>query len=171
MTKPAAFQATVHGFRTVPSRGVVSLTIEAPIEQHAEIARIAEHGAWVAVARIQQPKESSSPVAVASQNNAEGSPSSDAANAGDERPSAGKKSWRDLPPSQQAAIRCNEPIFIAFLKEHHADVLMLADDNAAQAVRDLCCVPSRSELNTNHQARILWTQLENQFQAWKTVDA
>lgn len=57
MTAPAAFQATVHSFRTVPSRGVLQVVIEAPIEQHSMIAGIAVHGAWIAVARIEKPNE------------------------------------------------------------------------------------------------------------------
>lgn len=63
MTDPAAFQATIHGLRTVPSRGVVQVVVEAKIEELPSIARIAEHGAWVAVARLQEPKGGADEVA------------------------------------------------------------------------------------------------------------
>lgn len=156
----AAFQATIHGFRTVPSRGVVSITIEAPIEHHAQIARIAEHGSWVAVARIQEPKQGEAHHEVTSQESAAAGQSQTS-----QRQSS-KTPWRDLPPSQQAAMRCNEPAFAAFLKENHG----YAGEDVPQAVRELCCVTSRAELNANNQARVLWHQLDNQFQAWKAAE-
>ena len=61
MSDTAAFQATIHGFRTIPSRGVLQVTIEAPIEEHARIAEIAQHGAWVAVARLEKKPEQTTP--------------------------------------------------------------------------------------------------------------
>ena len=163
MTKAAAFQATVHGFRTVPSRGVVSITIEAPIEHHAEIARIAEHGTWVAVARLKEPKEVMPDTELKS--TFETIPAQD----DQERPARGKREWRDMPPSQQAAIRCGEPVFWAFLREKYTYKPASADD-AAEAVRDLCVVPSRKDLNSNHQARAIWFAVDSAFQAWKAVE-
>src|SRR5262245_32356308 len=52
MTDAAAFRATIHGLRTVPSRKVVQVVVEAPIEHLTLIAKVAEHGAWVGVARL-----------------------------------------------------------------------------------------------------------------------
>jgi len=150
MSKPAAFQATVHGFRTIPSRSVVSITIEAPIEHHAEIARIAVHGAWVAVARLEEPKA-------------------------DKQPSApkDKKNWRDMPKSQQCAIRCGEPIFWAFLKEQHSDIIEFAPtntDECAQVVRSMCAIDSRKELDRDHAAGMFWFNLDQSFAAWKALE-
>lgn len=143
MTK-AAFQATVHGFRTVPSRGVISITIECPIEHHAEIARIAEHGAWVAVARILNPEEKIEPVQT-------------------------KKDWRDLQPTQQACMRCEEAAFTHFLRELWPDDWHETQDTA-DCVRLICGVASRSELSTNHKARVIWNQLDSQYSAWKLLE-
>src|SRR6185312_3773933 len=103
----AVFQGTIHSFKTIPSRSVVSITVECPIEQLADIARIAEHGAWVAVARLQNGKEVQvipAPQAMASPDT--GKP---------------KREWRDLQPAAQAGIRCEDPIFQAFLKEEYPD--------------------------------------------------
>lgn len=148
MSKPAAFQATIHGFRTVPSRGVVSITIEAPIEHHAEIARIAVHGAWVAVARLEEPK----------QEKAKAEPKD-------------KKNWRDMPPAQQAAIRCGEPIFWAYLKEQLGEDPPPTDaDQCAEVIRDMCGVQSRKELNDNHLARTIWFNLDQGFLAWRELE-
>jgi len=151
--KSAAFQATIHGFRTVPSRGVVSITIEAPIEQHAELAKIAVHGAWVAVARLRDPETAAAQPRQDENKNTAGA----------------KRDWRDLSPQQQAGIRCAEPIFAAFLKECRPDDWHEAPD-AAECVRLICGVQSRSELATNQKARVIWKQLDDQFSAWKALE-
>ena len=154
MTSPAAvFQGTIHSFKTIPSRSVVSITVECPIEQLADIARIAEHGAWVAVARLQNGKEVQvipAPQAMASPDT--GKP---------------KREWRDLQPAAQAGIRCEDPIFQAFLKEEYPDDFGALEGDAAQLIRLLCGVNSRVELGTRHAARVLWHSIDEQFLAWK----
>lgn len=83
-----------------------------------------------------------------------------------DKPLAGaKRDWRDLQPAQQAGIRCAEPTFRAFLREEYTYAPDTADD-AAEAVRDLCCVGSRSQLNTIQSSRVIWHQLDTKFQAW-----
>lgn len=79
------------------------------------------------------------------------------------------KAWRDLPPSQQAAMRRNEPVFAAFLKEEQPTAWREFQD-AADCVRSICCVTSRSDLNTNQGARVIWHQLDSQYQAWRTTE-
>lgn len=81
-----------------------------------------------------------------------------------------KKSWREQPPAQQAGIRCDEPIFIAFLKETYPEEWREFED-AAEFVRFYCGVKSRSELNTIHKSQDIWHQLDSQFQAWKTAES
>jgi hypothetical protein len=86
--------------------------------------------------------------------------------------------WRDLGPVKQAALRCKEPVFWAFLCEKGA-----TDDDpecydvdsekvAAVVVRTICGVSSRSELSKPgmSQARIKWYDLDNAFQAWKVKE-
>jgi len=80
-----------------------------------------------------------------------------------------KKDWRDLPPSQQSGIRCDDPLFAHFLKEQRPDDWHEAQDPAA-CVRLICGVESRSELGTNHKARVIWHQIDEQFQAWKALE-
>ena len=86
-----------------------------------------------------------------------------------DRQSAGAKrmDWRDLQPAAQAGIRCADPVFLAFLREKK---FYGTKYDAADAVRDFCCVSSRSELGTNHKARVLWHQLDEQFLAWKAME-
>jgi hypothetical protein len=80
-----------------------------------------------------------------------------------------KMDWRDMQPAAQAGIRCEEPIFVAFLKEQY-EIAWGNIPDAAALVRWICGVKSRSELGTNHKARVLWKQLDDQFQAWKALE-
>lgn len=85
----------------------------------------------------------------------------------------GKQNWRDMLPSAQSAIRCNEPTFWAYLHEYHTEVVpeKLTDaDSCAAAVRVMCGVGSRSELNTKQASRVIWQQLDSGFQAWKALE-
>jgi hypothetical protein len=139
--RAAAFQGTIHSFKTIPSRSVVSISIEVDIGQLADVARIAEHGAWVAVARIQKVKEETTVPAP-------------------------KRDWRDLQPAQQAGIRANDALFVAYLKEQRPDDWHEAADDPAACIRLICGVHSRVELGTDHRARVMWHSLDNAFQAW-----
>lgn len=80
------FKATIHGVRTLPSRKVVQIVVEAPIEELAHIASVAEHGAWVAVARLEPPGKEEP----------------------DDKPARAKSL------SQQAGALCANPVFRAF---------------------------------------------------------
>lgn len=86
----------------------------------------------------------------------------------DETPKETKREWRDLKPSAQAGIRCDEPAFKTFLGEEYS-FEWEESFTTADAVRRLCEVKSRSELNTVHAARVLWHQLDEQYQAWKLM--
>lgn len=81
--------------------------------------------------------------------------------------------WRELGPAKQAGIRCKDPVFWAYLREgmHHY-VEVDDEDSAAEAVRDICGVASRSDLNKPGQsaARLKWHDLDFAFQAWKVME-
>jgi hypothetical protein len=80
--------------------------------------------------------------------------------------------WRDLGPVKQAALRCKEPVFRAYLAEHYEETIIDGEEAAAEAVRYICGVSSRSELSKPgmSQARIKWYDLDNKFQAWKAKE-
>ena len=82
----------------------------------------------------------------------------------------GKLDWRELQPAAQAGIRCADPVFRKFLYEMHSWDAS-DEDVAAEWLRSFCGVRSRAEFGTNHRARVLWKQLDDQFLAWKHVDA
>jgi len=78
--------------------------------------------------------------------------------------------WRDLGPTKQAALRCKEPVFWAFLREGILHFSEVRDEaSAAAAVRNYCGVASRSEFSKPgfHKSRTLWHGLDSEFQAWK----
>jgi len=81
-----------------------------------------------------------------------------------------KMDWRELQPAAQAGIRCDDPIFWKFLDEEYRMHTENSND-AAFGVRSICDVVSRSDLGTNHKARVLWHKLDEHFQAWKLIDA
>lgn len=157
---PTAFKATYSDWKLVKTRGVVQIVFEVPLAE-ADAAYellggmpIVANERWFGIAAITQeahakPRQTSSP----------------------DTPTGGAKrmDWRDMQPAAQAGIRCADPVFWKFLDEEHS--LQPADaEEAAYCVRHFCGVKSRSELGTNHKARVLWKQLDDQFSAWKALE-
>jgi hypothetical protein len=96
MSDAAVFKGTIGALRTIGGRKVIAVTVEVPIEEQSTVAKIAEHGAWVAVARI----------------NAEETP----------KPAQKeKRRWETLSVGEQAGIRCGERDFQRWLGVNNAD--------------------------------------------------
>lgn len=82
-----------------------------------------------------------------------------------------KTPFRDLPPSQQAGIRCNDPAFYDWvMKQPWADgrawgETTSAADIAAEFIREECRVSSRAHLDNHAMPREVWHSLNNQFEA------
>ena len=159
-----AFKAVYADWKLIKTRSVVQVVFELPVEQADQAYEVlggmpvAAKERWFGVAAIRNPE--ASPGASVSQPDPVEQP----------RPDRAKKDWRDLPPSQQAALRCNDPKFRAFMTEKHG-LVSVSSDGAASAVRLICSVKSRSELDTEHRSRVIWKQLDDQFQAWERVGA
>jgi hypothetical protein len=153
-----AFRATYSDFKLVKTRKVVQIVLEVPVEQANNVLDVLggmpdpSRETWVGVAPLHpdatQPQPKASPAAGAKR---------------------GVRPWVEIAPPTQAGIRCDDPVFVSFLKEERADDWHEAQD-AAECVRMICGVQSRSELATNHKARVMWKQLDDQFQAWKAVE-
>jgi hypothetical protein len=80
--------------------------------------------------------------------------------------------WRALGPVKQAGIRCKDPVFWAYLRETWEGAMFAPvhdEESAACAVRDICNVLTRSDLGKPgfQDARILWFDLDQKYQAWK----
>ncbi len=88
----------------------------------------------------------------------------------DKPPAATKREWRDLRPAQQAGMRCEEPAFIAFLKEERAADWRESADDPAACIRLICGVSSRAYIEKDHRSLVIWKQLDDQYRAWKAVE-
>lgn len=151
-----AFRATYSDFKLIKTRQSVQIIFEIPL-QDVDTALDVLGGMpdpskerWFAVAPLRadhvQPRSVS-----------------------DKPPTGAKQNWRDMQPAQQAGIRCAEPIFQAFLQERYPEEWREGRETA-ECVRLICGVTSRSELGTNQKARVLWHQLDEQYQGWKVVE-
>lgn len=80
-----------------------------------------------------------------------------------------KQLWRELGATKQAALRCRDPIFWAFLEEEKS-FQVRSEEEAADSVRRWCGVASRADLARETDARIAWLGLDNHFQAWRAAN-
>jgi hypothetical protein len=86
-----------------------------------------------------------------------------------------KQAWRDMGATKQAALRCNDPVFWAFLNENNFDGIkghVTDATDAADAVRMLCNIETRSDLDKPGfvEQRRVWYHLDNSFQAWRAAE-
>lgn len=153
-----AFRATYSDFKLIKTRQSVQIVFEIPL--HDVDAALEVLGGmptpsserWFGIAPLTAPA-SARPQPVP-----------------DKPPAGAKRDWRDLQPPQQAGIRCGEEAFVTFLKERYSGEWREAT-GAAECVRIICGVNSRAELATNHASRVLWHQLDSEYQAWMRVVA
>ena len=138
MSNAAAFRATIHGLRTVPSRGVLQVTIEAPIEQLQHVAKIAEHGKWVAVARI---AETAAVVPAEKE----------------------RRAFTDMSPAQQAGMLCADRAFRLFLAEKF-DMPLPDPEEAANVIRHHCKVKSRKDITADNAG---WSDIVLAYRLWQ----
>lgn len=154
---PTAFKATYSDWKLVKTRQVVQIVFEVPLaEADAAYELLGGMPApaserWFGIAAIRNP-ESAKPQSVT-----------------DKLPTGAKRDWKDLPASQQAAIRINEPVFAAYLAEQHPDEWHETGE-ADACLKFMFKIESKTELLTNHKALTLWRTMENHYQAWKQVE-
>lgn len=150
-TPPAAIQATFSDWRTVKSRKALQLILEVPIEQTEAVltalgAPMPDQPKWVAVALLQEPEEDEQP-----------------------KPEGPRRRWHEMPASQQAGILCADPQFHQWVAQALFPTAIgfkphvKADVKCAEWVREQCGVISRSELDTDPEARAKWDALVSQF--------
>ena len=75
------------------------------------------------------------------------------------KPAHDKKRWSELPLSQQAAIRCNEPGFWQYMGVSNAE-------EAAMCVREMCLVKSRKDIVEGSQAGQRWSDFDSGYLSW-----
>lgn len=84
---------------------------------------------------------------------------------GDDEQPKGRTDWRELQPAAQAGIRCADKRFQDYLAVEYGFDGETAEQ-AAETVRSICGVKSRSELSSNHKARVIWHQLDAAYLQW-----
>jgi hypothetical protein len=146
MTQPAALSGDYVDLKFIKTRNVAQVVIEIPIEAADQF--VADFGTPNAAKSV--------PVAIArlvKQRAIATSPET-----------KDRQKFRDLPPAQQAAMRCNEPAFWKYL----ASLGTRAEtaDDAATYVRQWCLVRSRSDLNNNAKAMEAWSRLNEAYELW-----
>ncbi len=153
MEAPAAIVGTFSDLKTVKTRSVVQMIIEVPIEHGEQI--IAAFGfprpgdeVPVAVARLDPEKASASPAA----------------------PEKVKKHFYELPLSQQAALRCQDERFWAWLTAP-SDEAVLDTETAAARVRGICGVKSRAEFDSDGHGCHKWIALNEQYEKFAGLSA
>lgn len=77
-----------------------------------------------------------------------------------------KRPWAEMLPQQQAGIRIGEPEFSNFLRQRFPDEWHETHE-ADACLKMAFNIWSKKELETNQKARVLWTQLDNEYLAWK----
>jgi hypothetical protein len=78
------------------------------------------------------------------------------------------KAWSELSPVTQAALRCKEPVFWAFLRESGFTTRKIEnEETAAEVVRSVCEIQSRRDLAEPSIAQAIWHDIDTLFQAWK----
>lgn len=161
MKLPAAFRGSYSDWRLVKTRGVIQVIFEIPLADSDAAYDVlggmpdGSKERWFGIAALRSPQEEAA-------ESRQDEPQA-------ETPDGERRNWRDVQPSAQAAMRCGQPKFWAFLREEHKQRVVTTDD-AATAVRRITGVNSRARFNDNHTARVAWHQLESQFQAWEAKE-
>jgi hypothetical protein len=160
MNAPAAIQAQLVDVRNVSSHKCVRLEIHVPAEQAGDV--MAAFG-WPTMA---------DPVPVALARLVENiSP----ANRHEEFPKGERRSFTDLPLSQQAALRCAEPDFYKFMcTKFRPDAIIpydpRRDEKAAPSVpmlRHHLGIGSRRDLDLIDEKGKAWLALDAEYYAWQ----
>src|SRR5215475_9006156 len=145
MTKPAAFKATIEGLKTIRTRKVIVITMEAPIEHLNEITAVFEPGAWVAVARLDPHNGTAAqPASLPKADDVSDCPTAE---------HRGGSTMKVLQVAgnrgallRKIAMTCNDARFHRFLFERHRTIFAMSENDPAQFVRHWCRVESRRDI-------------------------
>lgn len=149
-----AIAGTYADLKFIKTRSVAQVVVEVPIERAGQVVDLfgtprPKAEVWVALARLDPEKmqptvEAESP------------------------PPAAKKSR-----AQMAGILCNDPAFHAFLADGRCPPRLLGvtmnADTAAMAVREMCEVETRADLDRDEFAASQWDALYTEFRRSQPV--
>lgn len=158
MSEPRVIQADFTNWRTVAGRKVLQLILEVPIEQSADVMNklgfpVPGESKWCAVALM----EKKAPVAQRTEQQSSNL-------TGEGSNPSGRTKFKDLPLSQQAAIRCGDEDFQKYCG-------VIGAEAAAARVRNYCLVQSRKFLDEADRtvSRDHWRRMEEGYQRWLTT--
>jgi len=136
----AAFRATFAKVQPVTTRKVVQFIFEVPVEQSASALDSlggfpdAAKSVWVAVARLET------------------------------QPAKVEKPKRERRTSERAAMLCQSPQFIDWFRKHPIGIAGAHIEDPVEFFRLVMGIRSRSEFDTNHNARARFETLEREYQ-------
>lgn len=145
MSEAAAIRATYSDWRPVKGRKVLQLVFEVPLEEQESVlkylgAPLPDRSLWCGIARLAETKRQ------------EPAPKS---------------------PAQMAGILCGDATFRTFLAERNkwdgVGVAVLDSETAADEVRQVCGVKSRSEIIDGTPAAQKFRDLRAEFDAWRQM--
>ncbi len=87
---------------------------------------------------------------------------------GDDEMPKQRMDWRNVQPAAQAGIRCADEQFQRYLRAEHGKPVLTPED-AAEEIRKMCNIKSRSELSSNHKARALWHSIDSAYREWASL--
>ncbi len=157
----SVFQATFYDQKPLKTHGSHLFVFEVPNELADEALRILgglprhakEHAVWVGIARI-DPDKANPAKAV-----------NEAPKPADEPKIA--RPFNELPLSQQAALRCQDRDFRAFLRAIYPEHAPINNaEQAAYVVRSLCGVSSRADILSGTQAGGRWLLLMSAYESF-----
>lgn len=163
----AAFRAAYSDFKLVKTRSVVQIIFEVPLEQadlaYRVIGGMPVPGAerWCAIARLDEGATVAPELPVEA-----AGPAQTSVGKQDRPHKLRKPVAADKKLAQQAAICCTEPAFRKFLEEQHA-YAPTNEEEAAEALRDMIGVGSRSEIIPGTVFADRWDKIRGQYIAWK----
>jgi hypothetical protein len=154
MTDLAVITGTFADFKLIKTRSTAQMIIEIPIE--------AADAALRTLGGVPKPGSETS-VAIARLN-----PNRTLAS-GPNTFAKGLNLDKPAPPSlaRDAAICCNDERFQRFLRSQHGFKGATDPDEAAVAVRSICTVASRKELDADPAAAERWKELRIEFEGWR----
>lgn len=146
MDAPAAISATFADFKIIKGRKQAQFIFELPLEKADEALKalggvpssIDER--WCGIARLDL--------------KAVQQPSLPQQTGKEPRP------FHSLPYAQQAALKCNDEAFRNFLRVE-------TKEEAAERIRQECGVTSRSEIEGDENAKMIWTNILRDFQKYQ----
>lgn len=148
---PLAIRAVYANWRVVKTRGVLVLEFEVPIEEQEEVLKVLgaplfSQAQWVGITLMHAPGKKES----------------------EDKPE--KRTWDELLPSAQAAMRCQEPAFQDWLAKRmgrvpfkHADEVA-RKDVTNQRLKEELHITSKRELHSNPIKNMLWNALDTEYQ-------